>query len=1078
MRNIIKYFVNHKIPVNILIIFFIVFGIAGTLALKSSFFPLIKPKYISINFALPGGSPSEIEEGVVLKIEDNLEGIAGIDRVTSTSRENSGSIIIETNTDYEIDAIILEVKNAVDKVSSFPIGLEPVIVSKIEEQEATVIFSLTGDSIELLSLKNISKKIENDLRDIDGISQIKVSGFPDEEIEIAINDKKLIEYELTFADISKAVNSSNILISGGNIKTSNEEFLIRSNNKNYYANQLNEIVVRNNKEGGIIRLDDVAVIRDQFSETSNSSFVDLKSAVIISVSSTNSEDLIDSAKKINKYIDDFNEKNSELKLTLLRDYSIVLKQRTDLLLENGGIGILLVLILLSIFLNIRLAFWVAFSIPISFLGMLIFAGQFDITINLMSLFGMIVVIGILVDDGIVIAENIYRHYERGKTPKQAAIDGTLEVLPAIVSAIVTTIIAFSTLLLLDGDVGNYFGEVALIVILTLLISLIEALLLLPAHLANSKALKESKKNSLTDKFDFFSYMRKINQKGYKIMDWLRDNIYTPLLKFSLKYRFFSLSGFIVALMLTISSVKGGIIGLDFFPTIASDIVTIDLKMPYGTNEKKTDSLISYVESKVIEAGKELEDIYMKDDERNLIEYINKNIGLSADNMSMIVGFGDVGGSSTASLEVYMLDSEKRPQSLRASMLAKLIREKTGQIVGAEKFIVNDAANFGGSPVAISIMSNNVEELKSAKTELIESMKSNPNLTDVSHNDPEGTQEINIKLKEDANLVDLNLSNVMGQVRSAFFGNEVQRLQRGEDEVKIWIRFDRFSRSSIQTLDDMKIITPNGTRIPLIEIASYEIKRGDIAINHLDGKREIQINANLSDQNISAADVVFELQSSLIPKIKNKFSSIDVSFEGQYREANKTIQSAYTVFPLALFLIFTVIGFTFRTYSQPFLLLMLIPFSLTTVAWGHLFHNFPVNVISLLGIIALIGILVNDGLVFISKFNSNLKEGMGFDESLYIAGRERFRAIFLTSVTTIAGLAPIILEKSFQAQLLKPMAISIAYGIGYATLLTLILLPILLSLTNSIKVTLHWMYYGEKIAKRDIEAPVTEQNIEQ
>ena len=1074
MKEIIKYFVNHKIPVNILIIFFIVFGVAGTLALKSSFFPLINPKYISINFALPGGSPGEIEEGVVLKIEDNLEGIAGIERVTSTSRENSGSILIETNTDYDIDAIILEVNNAVDKVSSFPAGLEPVIVSKIEEQEATVIFSLTGDSIDLLSLKNISKKIENDLRDIEGISQIKVSGFPDEEIEIAINDKKLIKYDLTFSDISRAVNSSNILISGGNIKTSTEEYLIRSNNKNYYANELNQIVIKNSLDGAIVRLGDVASIKDKFSETPNSSFVDTKSAVIISVSSTNSEDLLDSARKINEYIDDFNEKNNELKLTLLRDYSIVLKQRTNLLLENGGIGILLVLLFLSLFLNIRLAFWVAFSIPISFLGMLIFAEQFNITINLMSLFGMIVVIGILVDDGIVIAENIYRHYEKGKTPKQAAVDGTLEVLPAIVSAIITTIIAFSTLLLLDGDVGNYFGEVAMIVILTLLISLVEALLLLPAHLANSSALKETKK-AKNNNFDFFLYMRNINQKGYKIMNWLRDYIYTPLFRFSLKYRFLSFSGFVVALMLTISSVQGGIIGLDFFPTIASDIVTVDLKMPYGTNEKKTDSIISFVENKVIEAGKELEDIYMKDDDRSLIEYINKNIGLSADNMSMIVGFGDVGGSSTASLEIYMLDSEIRPQSIRASMLAKLIRDKTGEIIGAEKFIVNDAANFGGSPVSISIMSNNVIELKNAKIMLVESLKNNPNLIDVSHNDPEGNQEINIKLKEEANLVGLNLGNVMGQVRSAFFGNEVQRLQRGDDEVKIWVRFDKFSRSSIQTLEDMKIITPYGDRVPLKEIAKYEIKRGDIAINHLDGKREIQINANLSDPNISAADIVFELQNSLIPEIKNKFSSIDVSFEGQYREANKTIKSAYTVFPLALFLIFTVIGFTFRTYSQPFLLLMLIPFSLTTVAWGHLFHNFPINVISLLGIIALIGILVNDGLVFISKFNSNLKEGMGFDESLYIAGRERFRAIFLTSVTTIAGLAPIILEKSFQAQLLKPMAISIAYGIGYATLLTLILLPILLSLTNSIKVSLHWLYHGKKIAKRDIEAPVIEKN---
>ena len=324
-------------------------------------------------------------------------------------------------------------------------------------------------------------------------------------------------------------------------------------------------------------------------------------------------------------------KNHDLKITLLRDYSIVLKQRTNLLLENGGIGILLVLILLSIFLNIRLAFWVASSIPISFLGMLIFAEQFDITINLMSLFGMIVVIGILVDDGIVIAENIYRHYEKGKSPKQAAVDGTLEVLPAIVSAIVTTIIAFSTLLLLDGDVGNYFGEVAMIVILTLLVSLVEALLLLPAHLANSKALKDSKKNKNSNAFDFFAFMRNINQRGYKIMNWLRDVIYTPLLKFSLKYRFLSLSGFLVALMLTISSVQGGIIGLDFFPTIASDIVTVDLKMPYGTNEKKTDSIISYVESKVIEAGKELEDmtknlLQNKEEKQRIIDQIiNKKV---------------------------------------------------------------------------------------------------------------------------------------------------------------------------------------------------------------------------------------------------------------------------------------------------------------------------------------------------------------------------------------------------------------------------------------------------------------------
>ena len=487
-----------------------------------------------------------------------------------------------------------------------------------------------------------------------------------------------------------------------------------------------------------------------------------------------------------------------------------------------------------------------------------------------------------------------------------------------------------------------------------------------------------------------------------------------------------------------------------------------------------------VEKKAIEAGKELEDKYMQNDDRNLIEYINKNLGFSADNMSMIKGFGDVGGSSTASLEIYILDSEERPSSVNASMLASLIREKTGEIIGAERFTLNDAANFGGSPVSISLISetNNLNELKNAKDELVKQLKSNPLLTDVSNNDPEGIKEIQVKLKENAYLSGLDFSKVMYQIRSAFFGIEAQRFQRGDDEIKVWVRYDKNTRSYVNNMEQMKILTPSGSRVPLNEIATYEVKRGDVSINHLDGKREIQINANLIDPNLSAADIVFNLQNNVIPEIQKQYPSISASFEGQYREANKTIQSAYTVFPLALFLIFATIGFTFRTYSQPFLLLLLIPFSLTTVAWGHLLHGFPVNVISILGIIALIGILVNDGLVLISKFNSNLKEGMSFDDAIFKAGLARFRAIFLTSITTMAGLAPIILEKSFQAQLLKPMAISIAYGIAYATFLTLILLPILISITNSFKVKGIWLFSGKVVNKRDVESPVVELNRKQ
>ena len=1075
MRNIIAYFVKYPKAVNILVMFFIVFGVSGVLALKSSFFPLIDSKFISINATFPGASPQEVEEGVIYKIEENLKGVSGIVRVTSTSRENSGTIMVETDEDFELDAILFEVKNAVDKVPSFPVDLEPIVITKVEEQQPTVIFSLTGKNIDLKSLKNVSKNIEKDIRNIEGISQVSVSGFPDEEIEISVTEEDLLRYNLSFDEVLNSVSRTNILVTGGNIKTNREEFLIRASNKNYYANELQNIIVRSSPDGKKIRLSDIAKIRDQFSETPVSSAVNNETAIILSVTSTNNEDMMDSANKINQYIDEFNNINSNLKLTPLKDYSIALRQRTNLLLENGGLGILLVLIFLSLFLNIRLAFWVAFGLPISFLGMLIFAGEFDITINLMSLFGMIVVIGILVDDGIVIAENIFRHYEEGKSPEQAAVDGTMEVLPAIVSAIITTLIAFSTLLLLAGDVGNFFGEVAMIVILTLIVSLVEALIILPSHLAHSKALHkkdEIKKNFI---FRFFKYMRTVNDKGFQLMKWLRDRVYSPTLKFALRNRFLSFTGFIAALYLTISSVFGGVIGVTFFPMIDSDAVTVDLKMPMGTNVKVTDSIISVIEKHAIEIGKEFEEKFMKNDNRSLIEHIQKNIGNSADNMSMVKGFGDIGGSSTASLEIYLLDSENRPQDIRATEMANLIRERTGEIIGVEKFVVDGGANFGGSPVAISLLSDNISELKNAKLELIQKLSLNPKLTDITSNDPEGIKEIDIKLNDNAYMLGLSYASVMKQVRAAFFGIEAQRFQRGEDEIRVWVRYNKKSRSLIKKLEEMRILAPNGKRIPLSEIANYNIERGEVSINHLDGSREIQVNANLLDPTDSASDIVFSVQNTIIPPLKEKYPSLKVSFEGQYREANKTIESSKVVFPLALFLIFCTIGFIFRTYSQPFLLLLLIPFSLTTVAWGHLLHGFPINVISLLGIIALIGILVNDGLVLISKFNSNLRDGMTFDDSIFNAGKERFRAIFLTSITTIAGLAPIILEKSFQAQLLKPMAISIAYGIGYATFLTLILLPILISFTNSLKVNFTWVLKGVKPNKRDVEAPIVEQN---
>ncbi|MGB6268899.1 MAG: efflux RND transporter permease subunit [Olleya sp.] len=1062
MRKVISYFIKYHVAVNVFIFAFFVLGIIGVLSLKSSFFPLTESKIINVNIAYPGASPQEIEEGIVLQIEDNLKGLKGVDRVTSVSRENSGIITVEIEKGESLDFMLLEVKNAVDRVPTFPTGMEPLVVSQREEVRQTSSFALSGKNIPLVTLKQLGRQVENDLRTIDGISQIEVTGYPEEEIEIAVNEGNLLAYNLTFTDVANAVSTSNILVTGGNIKTNAEEYLIRANNKQYYGDELSNIIVKASADGKVVRLKDVAIIKDRFSETPNATYFNKELAVNVTVTSTNNEDLISSADKVKEYIETYNQKNTNVRLDVVNDLSITLNQRTQLLVENAAAGVLLVLIFLSLFLNTRLAFWVAFGLPISFLGMFIFAGQFDVTINVLSLFGMIIVIGILVDDGIVIAENIYQHYEKGKTPKQAAIDGTMEVIPPVVSAIVTTILAFSLFFFLDSRIGEFFSEVSVIVILTLAVSLIEALIILPAHLAHSKALRPQVEEENPSKMkQFFAKMRGINRAGDRFMSFLRDRVYTPVLHFVLEFKMFSLGIFVALLVLTFGSLQGGIINTAFFPRIASDTANIELVMPAGTNVKITDSIITMIEEKAFIVNKELTEKYLKGTGKELFE-------------NTIVS---INSSSSATLRINLLPGEERPDAIQSFLVTNRLEALVGPVIGKERLIYGSGGNFGGSPVSVSLLSNNIDELKASKIELKDYLESNPLLKDIGDNDPVGIKEIRLELKESAYLLGLDLRTIMSQVRSGFFGAQAQRFQRGQDEIRVWVRYDRENRSSINDLDHMRIVTPNGERVTLKDIANYSIVRGEVAINHLEGQREIQVFADLKDPSTSPTDITEDIKNDFILKLQSKYPTITASFEGQNREAGKLIGSLKYAGGIILLLIYITIAFTFRSYSQPLLLIFLIPFSLTAVAWGHWLLGFPVNVLSLLGIIALIGIMVNDGLVLIGKFNSNLKEGMTFDLALSEAGKSRFRAIFLTSLTTVAGLAPLLMEKSRQAQFLKPMAISISFGIAYATILTLLVLPLFLSFSNSIKQKGKWLFTGNDITKEEVERAIKEQKEE-
>ncbi|XLS29525.1 efflux RND transporter permease subunit [Flavobacteriaceae bacterium M23B6Z8] len=1043
MKKFIGHFIKYPVVVNVMIIGFIIFGFFGYRQLNASFFPLAEPTFINISVAYPGASPEEVEKGVIEKIENNLKGIEGIDRVSSVSSENLGTISIEIITDVNINLVVDDVKNAIDRIASFPASMEPPVIEMVNPTRDAITFVLTGKNIPLRILKREAEEIENDLLRLENVSQVKLSGFPEEEIAITLSEELLQTYRLTFDDVAKAVAESNILITGGSVKTKKEEYLIRAENRDYAANLLRDIVVKSGTNGEKVILGDIATLQDTFKEDPDRAYLNNNPAIVFSILNTNSEDLIESADEVKDYITTFNKKHENLKIEVTFDSSQAIKDRIALLFENAIVGMLLVLLLLSFFLRPGIALWVAFGLPISFLGMFVLLPSYDVTVNMLSLFGMILVIGILVDDSIVISENIYSRFEKGDSPIKAAVNGTLEVMTPILAAITTTILAFSIFFFLDGLIGTFFGDIATVVTITLLVSLIEALIILPAHLAHSRDLSKKAKTY------------KINEYGDRFMNYLKDKIYAPALRFSLQHKFFVFSICCFLFLLTIGAFASGIIKLSFFPSNASDQIVITLETPQGTSETVTDSLVSIVETKVWNVNDEL----------------GKNALGDSHILNTLRRLGP--GSSKSSITVNLAPSETR--DISSTEIASKIRTLTGNISLAEKLSFNSGANVGGMPVSVSLQGKNIDDLKKARTLVYEELKQNPDIKDITNTSPEGIKEIKFELNEKAALLGLSLQEVMQQVRNAFFGREIQRLQRGENEVKVWVRYDRKNRSSINDLNQMEVTTSQG-RIPLSELTNYTIERGEVAINHLQGLREIKIEADLANPKASAAEIMRDLQTRVASKVESQLSGVVLKADGQNREVSKITDSIANVFPAILFLIYMVIVIAFRSYSQPFILLSLVPFCLIGVAFGHWLHGFSMSILSYLGIIGLIGIVVNDGLVFTEKFNDFLRKGLPFDEALFETGKARFRAIFLTSITTIAGLAPLMLEKSLQAQFLIPMAIAISYGIAVATLLTLFILPIFLSFSNSLKVYTLYLLKGNKPTRESVERAVKELNV--
>jgi len=1045
MRGITKYFIQHPTLVNLCILLLVGIGGLQLYQIQRTNFPKQKIRFIDVSVPYPGATPSEVEEGITVKIEDNLEGISGIDRVTSASNESSATISVELEEYADANVVLTEVKNAVDKVNTFPDGIEPPIVEKREVMDITVSFGLMGEA-PLATMKDVAKEIENDLLAFKGISQVFIEGVPEEEIEIQVRENDLRTYQLTFNQVVRAVSTANLETFGGEIETGKENINIKAQNKGYYAKDLQHIIVAANRDGNTIRLKDVADVRDRFADAPTARYFEGEKIVVVNVYTLPEEDILENAEVVKNYIQNFNAEREGLQLKILEDGTVNLNNRIQTMASSGIMGMILVLLVLALFLDRHLALWVALKIPIAIVGMFIMADLYGMTINVVSLFGFILVLGILVDDGVVIGENIYQHAkEKGKNPLKAALDGTHEMVVPVIISLTTTAVAFSLFMFLPTQAGEFFGEVAFVVIAVLIVALVESLFFLPTHLAHSKGLTGQSSQS------------KIERWFNKGLLYVREKLYMPTFhkavlgkKWVLGLTFLAFIGILIG---TVSMIPAGIVSTTFFPNLDDDAGFIELELPPGTPVEITQQQLQKIEDATWQVNENY--TAQRKDDQQVVQFVEQITGPLP---------------NQGQLKVTFLNGEER--GISSFELFGAIREATPPIPEASSLVYGLGATTAvfGKPISFALQSSNLSELRQAKEALKEEMRQMDEVKDVSDNDQAGIREINIRLKPQAELLGLSLAEVMAQVRMGFFGIEAQSLQRKDEEVKIWVRYPEVGRKSVDQLMDMRIRTPQG-QYPLKEIADLDYQRGTLTINHIEGKREIRVEANVANANVSAPAAIGQIEKEILTPILAQYPSVDYSIEGQNRQSFKLSAAIQTVGPIVLLFIFALIVVNCNSFSQAVLVFSLFPFALIGVIWGHWAHNIALNLFSGIGTIALIGVFVNNALVFITSFNDLLKEGYSFQEALLQTAQSRFRPILLTSITTVAGLAPLIASNSLSAQFLKGPAIAIAYGLSFGIFNVLILLPAFLIMFNYLRVGWYRLRYKKVPSSETVEPAV-------
>ena len=1021
MKGAVAWFAENHVAANLLMLFLLLAGAVTGLTTKLEIFPETSLDMISITMEYPGASPAEVEEAIVRRIEEKVAGLAGIKRIDSVARESLATVTIEVMNDWDLQELLDEVKAEVDRISTFPNETEEPIVREVTRRRQVLNVTVFGDAPES-TIKHLTERIKDDITNLPGITLAELAGLRKGEIHIEVSEESLRRYGLTLGKVAEAVRRASLDLPAGSVKTAGGEILVRTKGRRYYAGDYRDIAVISRTDGSKVTLAQIAQLRDGFEDVDLFTRFQGKPAGLIEVYRVADQNALEVAATVKQYIEETRPSLPEgVDISIYRDRSRILKSRIRLLLKNMAFGLILVSLLLGMFLNARLAFWVTLGIPISFMAGLMLLPTFGVSINMISLFAFIMVLGIVVDDAIVVGENIFRMQEEGLEPLKGAVAGTLEVGRPVVFAVLTTVAAFYPLLLGSGVMGKLIRNIPTVVILVLLGSLVECLLILPAHLVASK---HRTKRSMEEK------------RTARWLKWFIRRPYAWAVHFCVRWRYATVALGIAILLVTVGTWRAGWIKFTLFPKVESDFLTCSLTMPAGTPVERTAEIAGLVE----QAGKEAlaeADEKRSEDATSLLKGIITRVGRHGRGHGPMAS-GPQSGSHLAQITMELLEGEKR--DVTATQLGNLWRQKVGIVPDAEAITYQSVLFSAGNAVEVHMSLDDHDLLEAAAEELQAELKTYPGVLDVSDSFLPGKDEMQLKLKLTARSLGLTLDDLAKQVRHAFYGAEALRLQRDQDEVKVMVRYPESKRKSLGSVEDMYIRTPDGSEVPFNQVAEVRMEEGYASIERAQRFRVIKVTADVDETITNANEVRTDLEGRVMPKLKLRYPGLRYSMEGEGKEQKESLDDIISGFVIALFLIYALLAIPFKSFSQPLVVMSAIPFGIVGAVFGHLLMGVNLSLLSLFGIVGLTGVVVNDSLVLVDATNRIRREGASVQDAITQGGALRFRAVILTSLTTFAGLTPMILERSLQAQFLIPMAVSLGFGVLFATFITLLLVP--------------------------------------